>query len=1174
MRSVVCVIVVLAALVAPAFVAAAPADLKTLKAGDRAHGFEVASVYLDASDRPLGARFMHPRTGFQLDLLQIESVPQAFTWVKSFATSDQGEPHTQEHLLLLRGKSGRTLATKQSMSLVTHSAYTETWRTSYMFNTAAGIDTFFDIFAQQQHAMLRPDYSDAEIRLEVRNFGVTQGGDGQLRLEEKGTVYNEMVASMANGPWKAWRAQGHAVYGTQHALSFNQGGEPAGIRTMTPADIRRFHAATHHLANMGTVAAFPKSVAIDGLLQRFNRVLMVDAPAAGAAPRRADSLDQLPKPAGDPEGAFRLYEYPHFNEQQPSPVAVVWPASRSFDAGEQLLAELFFDNLAGDATSNLYGLFIDSRIRKLDTGARGIGASVGDWGGHPVSISLRDVRPAAMNDAGLHAIRQTVVDELARIAAWPDGSAELKAFNERLSSRLIERERQALRFIGTPPGFGAREGSSAWVDLLLQLEQSPGTRKSLVMKPEFARVRTLLRSDTNVWRGRLAQWKITGVQPYVTGARPSPTLIVREQAERDARLQEETERIKLRYAESDTQKALARFEAESAAELARIEEAGKVPPTPFVKSPPMTLDEGLQFDTLRLAQGVPLVASRFDSMTGAMAGLALRADGVPMDELHYLALMPQLLTSVGVIDKGQPVSFEQMAERLRREILALNASYSTNVRTGRVELVLRGSGVGRDESRRALDWMALVLHTPDFRPANLPRIRDVVDQQLAALRNTAQRPEEAWVNDPANAWRMQRHPAWLATSSFMTRTHAALRLRWLLKDAATGDGAVLGAFLTQLAQAGLSQQRAGLKDMLAAGKAPGWEALSPPQRALMTEALRDLDQSLADMPDTSLGRDFSALTLSLRDDLATPAAEALARLDGVRQRLLRAGGARMFLASPPELRSDLLPPLRAFTQRLDAQPFVAQALPAEGLVSARLRSRGAPAAPVHVGLLAPNKQGGVILSSVPSAHFADAGNKDKQLDFLASRLFGGGGSHGAFSRTIGAGLAYSNGLRGTLSQGSVGYYAERTPELPQTVRFVIDLVRSGQPDPSLAEYVMAQAFGETRTSQSYEARAEGIAADLTDGQPPQVVRRFRQAMLDLRQDPKLVDKLFERKDRVHARLLPGYATTGLDTVAGSFFVIGPDRQLNAWDQYLQATTAAGAGPQPLQRLYARDFWMP
>ena len=98
--------------------------------------------------------------------------------------------------------------------------------------------------------------------------------------------------------------------------------------------------------------------------------------------------------------------------------------------------------------------------------------------------------------------------------------------------------------------------------------------------------------------------------------------------------------------------------------------------------------------------------------------------------------------------------------------------------------------------------MARVLHAPDWRSENLPRLRDLVDQQLAALRNTVQGAEESWVNDPANAWRMQRQPGWLASASFLTRTHNALRLRWQLLDPAPGDGEALAAFLTRLAESG------------------------------------------------------------------------------------------------------------------------------------------------------------------------------------------------------------------------------------------------------------------------------------------------------------------------------------------------------------------------------------
>ena len=59
-------------------------------------------------------------------------------------------------------------------------------------------------------------------------------------------------------------------------------------------------------------------------------------------------------------------------------------------------------------------------------------------------------------------------------------------------------------------------------------------------------------------------------------------------------------------------------------------------------------------------------------------------------------------------------------------------------------------------------------------------------------------------------------------------------------------------------------------------------------------------------------------------------------------------------------------------------------------------------------------------AAVPAAHYSDADDRDRQLDYLSSRLYGGGGSHALFSKTVGAGLAYSNGLRGALSQGRVG----------------------------------------------------------------------------------------------------------------------------------------------------------
>ena len=95
-----------------------------------------------------------------------------------------------------------------------------------------------------------------------------------------------------------------------------------------------------------------------------------------------------------------------------------------------------------------------------------------------------------------------------------------------------------------------------------------------------------------------------------------------------------------------------------------------------------------------------------------------------------------------------------------------------------------------------------------------------------------------------------------------------------------------------------------------------------------------------------------------------------------------------------------------------------------------------------------------------------------------------------------------------------------------------------------------------------------MAADLADGQTPEQVRKFRQSILALRADPNLGDKLFDRKDRVLSASLPGYDGAAWKPAAdSSYFVIGPDKQLDAYDRYLQ--TFGGT----LVRLYPRDFWM-
>ena len=130
--------------------------------------------------------------------MQIQSVPQAFIWANTLINSDSGVAHTQEHLLLGKGNKGRNLGTQSQMALVRESAGTAQWRTFYHFNTSAGPDVFYHQLDQYLDALLNPDYTDEEIRREVRNFAVKEDSKTKkLMLEEKGTVYNEMVSNRA-----------------------------------------------------------------------------------------------------------------------------------------------------------------------------------------------------------------------------------------------------------------------------------------------------------------------------------------------------------------------------------------------------------------------------------------------------------------------------------------------------------------------------------------------------------------------------------------------------------------------------------------------------------------------------------------------------------------------------------------------------------------------------------------------------------------------------------------------------------------------------------------------------------------------------------------------------------------------------------------------------------------
>jgi hypothetical protein len=1150
----------------------ADVTLDGLTEGAHVRGFTATALYLDDGDQPIGAELKHDATGFTFVYLRIETAPQGYIWVNSFPTSDKGEPHTQEHLLLGKGDRGRRFGSFESMALAESSAFTGQWRTAYHFHTVAGQSVFWPVFEDQLDAMLNPDYTDEEIRREVRNFGVDKGDDGKLRLEEKGTVYNEMVRTYEQPDANLWHEAGLLLYGPHHPLALESGGLPSALREMTSQDIRAFHDAAYHLANMGMIGAFPSSMALAEVLGETDKVLTHLAGRKGKVMTEAE----LPKPAGAAPGTIRVVDYPDATATSPGPILLAWPATRQLDLTERTLLGLFLDAFAGDESTTLYKKLIDSKTRVLDVGASGVWSMLSTDQGQPVMLGLVGVKPDRLDAKTVADVRALVAAELTRLAQLPDGDPELIALRARVQSRVIDLRRRLSKFLDSPPGFGLRGIGSSWSDQLLDLGRSPGFKKSLTLRPALAEIDRILAAPGNPWRERVRAWGLTD-EPYGVAARPSPARRAQLDAERDQRNAAELARLAKVYGTADAAATLARAQKDADAETARLEasqKAAELPP--LVDSPPMTLDDGLHYTTGKVGAVGAFVAT-FDAMVSSRVELAFQV-AVPPERQLYLAALPELLTDSGVLDGGVPIPADEMRERLRKEVLDLSVSYEDHPRTGRVELVAAGAGNGVGETRAALAWIERVLLTPDWRPANLPRLRDVIDQRLTGLRQRMLGPEETWVGNPREAWRRQS-ALYAHTMSFLTRAHDLHRLRWMLAD--PGDAKVtaeVAGFLAGLAAAqGLPRADLNaLADALAADKAPPaalakWTGpvakLDARSRKLVREAGKDLATMLGELPDSSLSADWAYLCKEMAADLKLGAPHALAELEAVRALVVDAARARIVEIGSKASQDGLSAALDGLVRKLPADRAAAAPETPGQPFRARLAARDASAsAPTFVGLVAPSTSSGVFLNLAPATNYGDSSDA-AILDYLAGNLYAGHGAHSVFMKTWAAGLAYSNGFRPALSDGTLSYYAERCPLLPQTLRFVIGELEKAKPDANIARYAVAKAF-DSRIAIGFEERASAMAANLSDGLTPDVVRAFRTHVRETAQRPDLADALFSRMRAVYGKVLPGYGT--LDPKA-TYFVIGPEKQLAAYQDYLQSAVGKGT---PLFRLYPRDFWIP
>ena len=1151
-------------------------EFTSLEPQEKISSFEVEAVYENETGKVIGARFRHIPSRFVLDVLRIQSLPQGFMWVNSPPPSDHGEPHTLEHLLLGKGNKGRYVASLEDMSLGRSSAYTEQRRTCYHFNTEAGAETYFELFQAKLDALLNPNFSDEEIRREVCNMGVTVNPkDSSLWLEEKGTVYNEMVSSFER-PWgNLYRQLAQNIYGVSHPLALTSGGLPAAIREMTPQNLRDFHGATHHLNNMGALVSIGSEVGLDECLTKLSGILNTVEPTAEADKDPARLTERLPEPKPAPYGKIDITHFPNRNPNEPALMVFAWPAERQgLSLEDTYVLDLALTLVASGPTSDLYRKFIDSQTRLMDIGA----SSVFQWRehelGNPIYLGFSNVDPASCTPETIEKVRQVILADLQEIANYADGSDELAAFNKRAINQLIQDRRDTRTFLNTPPRWGYRGTGSAWIDHLQDLEGAGAFRRNLAETDVYANVEKMLSRKKNIWREYIAQWKLVSSVPYAAAATADPKLIDENESAREKRIQDYVDGLKKQYGVSTDSEAVARYKEDYDKKTAVIaKEAEKISMPSFVNDPPLGNDDLLDFEIDTLAGNAPFVASTFENMTSATVGYVFSLDVTPEKYLMYVPALPTMLRQVGVIKDGQVIDYNDFTELLRQDIQELNVYFDVNSRTERVELALRCAGSDLSETKKAQEWLETMLLHPNLRPDNLPRIRDAVDQTLSSARNRMRGSEESWVNTPVYAYWKQDNPLLLSANCFLTQAHALHRLRWRLKSA---DGNIdrFRAFVNDIAVYAGDHSRdelnAHLDSLLA--KQDSDSSFS----ALSHDAAEDLQLALSDIPDQSLAQDFEYLANEMTADLAIPAELALKDIAALLQLIRHQDNVRCFMVSNSSDRKAVTPLMKAIIKKLDNSPSkrIDYSNGNTPLVMSRLNERlgnkfAAP--PIFVGLVNKNTRAGVQIHTADCADFTET-DPDRILSFLSARLYGGGGAHSMFMKTWGAGLAYSNGLRSSPERGRLIYYAERCPDLAQTMQFVVDQLKAAPYDTSLGSYAMAQAFSGMRSGARYEQRGEDMADDIADGLTPEIVSRFRKEVLKLGKQSDFYKTIQDRMERVYGEVLPGYGPSAAESAKHDnaiYYVIGPDKQLDSWESYMKSVEGPGVS---LTRIYPRDYW--
>lgn len=1137
--------------------------ISTLRQNEIVSGFRVEHLYRDSNRDVIAAKFRHVNRMVPVYLLQIETVPQVFMWVDTPISSGQGTAHALEHLVANKGTRGRYVKLLLEMRLSQSVEASFQDYNFYTMSTGAGLSSFLEQFHAWMDALYKADFSDSEAAMEFYHLGVSSSSSKkQKHLVEEGSVYDEMEAG--EGTFDYYFALNKYALGESNPLSFNIGGVPDEMRQVAAKDIRSFYQQHYRLGpTTGFIFVISPKENVGNFLkhisEEFHRFPDLQQPQPVTNGPPAPKYPIQPSP----DHSVKLFPFPSTGETDRAEVRFAWTAVRTDSRVRLKLLQLFFQALADGQKSILYKSLIDSHTRVADFGATSIEAKtfLSNSPKFPVQfVGLSGIPGNRINVEMVEKLRYQILTKIDQISHYPDHSPALAAFNQVVLDRARTSRRAQTVWIRSAPLFGTSY-STDWKEYLEYLEMDPSFVRSLSEDSTWDGVEKFLKSDTNIWRDLIREYHLLET-PYATASVPSPQLLKQKEEEKERRLHVKSIELMREFGTTDEQEALSKFQSQETEKTKIIDQLNAQIRRPhFTENPPLTRDDQIKYQESRFA-GVPIIATFFERAPTIDVGLSFDLHDVPRKYYKYLPILPRCLDSLGLKQGREITSYSDLLTKTDQVFYDFSVGYRASAPSRRADLTIRASAIAPEDLRAGLGLIQDMLLSTYLDPANLARMRDLVDERVWQDESFSKSP--GWFMNPSYAFRYQDDPLFLAVNSQLTRAHWDGRVKWLLHPPVNSqelDQLDRFAKSTLVSAKGMSvpQFTEHLTQIGAAG--------------LERELLDYWQHNISAFPDSERIDGLEQLTHEVEEDLKVGPAQAIEDLRTLEKMIFTRERLRVDLTLDKSLLPQIRGPLDEFIRSL---PLRRPEKPSRSVVGSERPILSKAEKRSHVtgdyfpwfaaiADPATSTASLVFYADLPGYEQVD---RDSLIKMLATKLLAGSGPDSFLTKIRENGLAYSSSINSDPSLKLMWYDADRASDLSSLLNNANSLASgiSSERDPFMIDYALEQTFSAPRSLSSFSDRGRGLAEDIYDGNPPWKVRRFSEALLKLRRDPNLLSEMIAKAtDSISPVLLDRRFTDRQRLARSIFFFVGPERTLDDVERQFQIPM--------LLRLYPSDFWL-